>query len=114
MNDPRPTTRSTRPLEIRSRVANCWKTRTGSAALRTVTALPRRIRLVRAAAAAEDHRRRGIVVLLAVVLADAEGVQAHLVGELDLLEQVLHPLLGADHGPVAGSVTAETKLSTPR
>ena len=51
MNEPRPTTRSMRPLAMRSRVANCWKTRTGSAALSTVTALPSRMREVRAAAA---------------------------------------------------------------
>ena len=113
MNEPRPTTRSMRPLEIRSSVANCWKTRTGSAALSTVTALPSRMREVRAAAAAEDHRRRGVVVLLAVVLADPEGVEARRVGERDLLQQVLDPLLGTDRRPVAGSVTVETKLSTP-
>jgi hypothetical protein len=41
-----------RPREIRSSVANCWKTRTGSAALSTATALPSRMREVRAAAAA--------------------------------------------------------------
>src|ERR1700741_77739 len=52
MNEPRPTTISALPLESRSRVANCWNTRTGSAALRTVTALVRRMRRVRAAAAA--------------------------------------------------------------
>ena len=52
MNEPRPTTRSMRPFEIRSSVANCWNTRTGSAALSTVTALPSRMREVRAAAAA--------------------------------------------------------------
>src|ERR1041384_2162709 len=51
MNDPRPTTISTLPCESRSRVANSWNTLTGSAALRTVTALVRRIRRVRAAAA---------------------------------------------------------------
>ena len=35
---------------------------------------------------------RGVEVLLAVVLADAEGVEPDLVGALDLLEQVLHAL----------------------
>jgi hypothetical protein len=45
----------------------------------------------------QDDRRRRVVVLRPVVLADAEGVEAHLVGEGDLLEQVGHPLLGADH-----------------
>ena len=51
MKEPRPTTRSILPFEMMSSVANCWKTRTGSAALSTVTALPSRIRSVRAAAA---------------------------------------------------------------
>src|SRR5205807_2041845 len=48
MNEPRPATISAFPLESRSSVANSWNTRTGSAALRTVTALVRRIRRVRA------------------------------------------------------------------
>src|SRR6266513_712530 len=52
MNEPRPTTISARPREMRSSVAKLWKTRTGSAALRTATALVKRMRLVRAAAAA--------------------------------------------------------------
>ena len=38
----------------------------------------------------------------------------HAVGELDLLEQVLHPFRGPDHPAREGSVTADTKLSTPR
>lgn len=52
MDEPLPTTISARPLDIRSSVAKLWNTRIGSAALRTVTALVRRIRLVREAAAA--------------------------------------------------------------
>src|SRR5947208_12534588 len=48
MNEPRPATISALPFESRSRVANSWNTRTGSAALRTVTALVNRIRRVRA------------------------------------------------------------------
>src|SRR3954471_20582529 len=52
MNEPRPATISALPFESKSSVANSWNTRTGSAALRTVTALVRRIRRVRAAAAA--------------------------------------------------------------
>jgi hypothetical protein len=43
---------SARPSEIRSSVAKSWKTRTGSSELKTVTALVRRTRFVRAAAAA--------------------------------------------------------------
>jgi hypothetical protein len=52
MNDPRPAMISARPPEMRSSVANCWKTRTGSSELMTFTALERRMRFVRAAAAA--------------------------------------------------------------
>jgi len=52
MNDPRPAMISARPSEIRSSVANCSNTRTGSSELSTVTALESRIRAVRAAAAA--------------------------------------------------------------
>ena len=51
MNEPRPTTISALPCEMRSSVAKSWKTRTGSSALWTWTALARRIRPVRAAAA---------------------------------------------------------------
>jgi hypothetical protein len=38
-----------------------------------------------------------------VVLADAEHVEPHLVGELDLLQQVAHAL-GARHGAAGGGV----------
>ena len=34
------------------------------------------------------------------MLADTEDVEADLVGELCFLEEVAHPLLGADHVPV--------------
>ena len=52
MNEPRPAMISARPPEIRSSVANSWKTRTGSSEERTLTALVRRIVFVRVAAAA--------------------------------------------------------------
>lgn len=51
MKEPRPAMISARPLETRSRVANCWNTRTGSSELSTVTALDSRIAEVLAAAA---------------------------------------------------------------
>jgi hypothetical protein len=38
-----------------------------------------------------------------VVLADAEHVEPHLVGELDLLQQIAQPL-GARHGASGGGV----------
>ena len=88
MNEPRPTTISARPSESRSSVAKLWNTRTGSAALRTVTALESRMRFVRAAAAArmtvgaESRKSR------AVVLADAEDVEPDLIRELDFVDEV--------------------------
>ena len=64
-----------------------------------MTALVRRIRSVRAAAAAEHDGRRRDDEVRAVMLADAEDVEPDLVGQLDLLDQVAQPLLGADHVP---------------
>ena len=52
MKLPRPAVSSARPWLMRSMVANCWKTRTGSSVLRTVTALPTLICRVCAATAA--------------------------------------------------------------
>ena len=52
MNEPRPAMISARPPDSRSSVANCWKTRTGSSELRTLTAQVSRIVGVRAAPAA--------------------------------------------------------------
>ena len=45
----------------------------------------------------EEDGRGGVHELVAVVLADAVGVETDLVGAFDLLEQVLHPLDRADH-----------------
>ena len=98
MNEPRPAMISARPPESRSTSANCWNTRTGSSELSTVTALASRIRSVRTAIAAEHDGRRGDEEVGAVVLADREHVEPELVGQLGLLEQVAHPLLGADTG----------------
>ena len=96
MNEPRPAMISARPPDSRSTWANCWNTRTGSSELSTVTALDRRIRSVRAAIAAEHDRGRGHQEVGPVVLADREHVEAELVGELRLLEQLAHPLLRTD------------------
>ena len=96
MNEPRPAMISARPPESRSSVAKSWKTRTGSSELSTETALVSRIVFVRAARGGEHDRRRGDGEVGPVVLADAEDVEPDLVGELDLLEQVAQPLLGAD------------------
>src|SRR5438445_11698451 len=96
MNEPRPTTISARPWDTRSSVANSWNTRTGSAALSTVTALVRRIRRVRAAAGSEEHRWSRVEVLLAVMFSDPEGVKPDAFRVLDLLDQVTHALGRAD------------------
>ena len=93
MNEPRPAMISARPPEIRSTCANCWKTRTGSSEESTVTALESRICFVCGGDRGEHGRRRRDEVVAAVMLADAEDLQAELVGEPRLLEQVAHPLL---------------------
>ena len=92
MNEPRPAMISARPPESRSSVANSWKTRTGSSELSTVTALVRRMRFVARGRRGEHDGRRGDGEVGPVVLADAEDVEADLVGELDLLDQVAQPL----------------------
>ena len=55
----------------------------------------------------EHDRRRRDGEVGTVVLADAEDVEPDLVGELDLLDQVAQPLLGADVGPTS---TSEVEL----
>jgi hypothetical protein len=45
-----------------------------------------------------------------VMLADAEDVEAQLVGELNLLEQVAEPLGGVMVYPVRGSLVVSAKL----
>ena len=47
----------------------------------------------------QHHRGRGHDQVRPVMFTDAEDVQAELVGELDLLQQVPHPLLGTDRLP---------------
>ena len=93
MNEPRPAMISARPPDSRSSVAKSWKTRTGSSELRTVTALRQAdARGARRGRGEHDGGRRDGEVG-AVVLADAEDVEADLVGELDLLEEVAQALL---------------------
>jgi hypothetical protein len=43
----------------------------------------------------QDHCRGGVEEFGAVMFADAENVEADLVGEFDLFQQMLHPLDGA-------------------
>ena len=108
MNEPRPAMISARPPESRSRVENCWNTRTGSSELSTVTALLSRMREVRSAAAASviDGRRDGEVG--PVVLADREDVEADLVGEPRLFDQVAEAD-GRSDRPAAGRIGRELR-----
>ena len=96
MNEPRPAMISARPPESRSSVAKSWKTRTGSSELSTLTALVSRIALRPRGARGEHDGRRRHGEVGPVVLADAEDVEADLVGELDLLDEVAQALGGAD------------------
>ncbi len=85
MNEPRPAMISARPPESRSRVAKSWNTRTGSSEQSTDTALVSRTRSVRVGGRGEHDGGRGDGEVRPVVLADAEHVEADLVGEHDLL-----------------------------
>src|SRR5207249_386342 len=96
MNEPRPTTISARPPEMRSSVAKLWNTRTGSAALSTATALVRRMRFVRAAAAARITAGAESRNSLRWWSPIPEDIQSDLVGVLNLLEQIAHAIRQAD------------------
>lgn len=102
MNEPRPAMISARPDDTRSSVAKSWNTRTGSSELSTVTALVSPIVVVCAAAASTTAGGGGGEVL-AVVLTDAVDVQAHLLGDPHLLQQVAQPLTRGGGHPVVGS-----------
>ena len=88
MNDPRPRITSARPPERPSSVAKRWNTRTGSSELSTVTAEPRWMRSVRPAIAPSTTSGAETANSCAVVLADAEEVEAEPVGEHRLLDHV--------------------------
>ncbi len=110
MKEPRPAMISARPPEIWSRMAKSWKTRTGSSELSTETALVRRMRFVRAAAAASTTAGAETAIVRAVVLAHAEDVEAHLVGELDLLQEVPDAPAGVDLAAGGGIDLRSAKL----
>ena len=96
MKEPRPTMISARPSLRLSSVANCWKTRTGSSELSTDTALVSRMRLVRVDGRRQRNGGRRGGVVRPVVFAEAEDIEADLVGQRDLLDQVAQPLGRAD------------------
>ena len=93
MNEPRPAMISARPPESRSSVAKSWKTRTGSSELSTRDRARQADPLGARGRRGQHDRRRRDGEVGAVVLADAEDVEAHLVGELDLLDEVAEALL---------------------
>ena len=88
MNEPRPRITSARPFDIASSVEKRWNTRTGSSVLSTVTAEPSRMRLVREAIAASTTSGAEIGEVGAMVLADAEGVEAELVRQHRLVDDL--------------------------
>src|SRR4051812_3778927 len=56
---------------------------------------------------AENHSRRRIQEILAMVLPDAKGVEPHLVGELDLFDQVPKAGAGIDRAARIGVCRSE-------
>jgi hypothetical protein len=91
------------PVDAASSVAKRWKTRTGSSELSTVTAEPRPD-AARAPGDRGQHdlgRRDGEVG--AVVLADADEVDAQLVGEDGLLDDVADDLRVRERPPVGAA-----------
>ena len=103
MNEPRPAMISARPPDRRSSVANSWKTRTGSSELMTLTALVSRMRFVRCRRGREDDGGSAHGEVGPVVLADAEDVEAHLVREDDLLDEIAQAPLRARSARSTGS-----------
>ena len=113
MNEPRPSMISARPLDSASRVEKRWNTRIGSSELSTVTAEPSRMRFVRAAMAASAISGAEIGEIGAMMFAQADEIDAELVGERGFLDDVAQclrlrqrPPVGAVHH-VAKSVEAE-------
>ncbi len=108
MNEPRPRMTSARPFDIALSVEKRWKTRTGSSELSTVTAEPSRIRLVRAGDRGEHDFGRRDGEVGAVVLADADEIDAELVGEHGLADHVADDLrMGQQPAIGAGRDVAE-------
>ena len=86
-----------------SSVAKLWNTRTGSSALRTVTALFRRIRFRARISGREDDSRSGVEELAAMMLANTKRIDADLVGTLHLLQEISHALDGT-HRQTGGRI----------
>ena len=78
-----------------------------------MTALDRRMRSSPGGNCREGDCRRGHEEVGAVVLADREHVEAELVGELRLLEEVMHSLLGRHARGEVGE-GGESKFHAPQ
>ena len=86
---------SARPPEIRSTVAKSSKTRTGSAVLRMVTALARRMRSVTAAIAANTTGGAADRHIQPMMFADRENIETRRIGKLRCRKDLRQALLGA-------------------
>jgi len=106
MDEPRPTTISARPRDRRSSVANSWNSRTGSAALSTVTALVSRMRSVSRGGRAQIMVGGGIEKLAAMVLADPKE-SSPAIRVLDLFDQIAETIGCADRAAVLGESRRE-------
>src|SRR4051812_29395801 len=92
MNEPRPAMISARPPLSRSSVAKSWKTRIGSSELITLTALVRRICSVREAAAPSTTAGADTAKSGRWCSPHPEHIEANLIGQLHLLDQVAKTL----------------------
>ena len=113
MNEPRPRITSARPLDGASSVEKRWKTRTGSSERSTVTAEPSRMRFVRAGDRGQHHLRRRDGEIGAVMLADADEVDADLVGEHCLLDDVADDLRMRQEACRRRAAVTSPKVSRP-
>ena len=96
MKEPRPATISARPLEMRSSVAKFLKDADGVSGAKNCDGAGEADIGGAGGGRGEDDDGGGVEVLEAVVFAEAEDVEADLVGEFDLFEEVSHPFLSGN------------------
>ena len=92
VKEPRPSVTSARPFETALSVEKRWNTRIGSSDDSTVTAEPSQIRLRAPGDGGEHHVGRGDREVGPMMLADAEGIDAGLVGQHAFLDHVADDL----------------------
>ena len=92
MNEPRPRITSARPFDSALSVENRWNTRTGVIRAEHGHRRPEEDALGSAGDRREHDLGRGDGKVAAMVLADAEGVDADLVGEDRFLDDVAQHL----------------------